>query len=98
MSYEPTHTSKNDHSPARALGIDIHHGGHTIFENEDGDVWSDPTEDWLPIVAEPQGIVVVGNLVDGFTHIGPFINRWHAIDHAEREVDGDWVVAELVAP
>lgn len=46
---------------------------------------------------EKQAIIIHGNPVDGFNHIGPFNNRHGAIEHGNTDahIDGDWWVAEL---
>lgn len=46
-----------------------------------------------------QFIVIYGNPVDGFTHVGPFANRDDAVAYAEDEpYNGNWWIAMLDAP
>ena len=52
VDWEPTHVSAQDGSPARQVGFEDN-GLTLILENEGGDVWPDPAEDWRPIKAEP---------------------------------------------
>ena len=46
-------------------------------------------------------IIVAGNVVDGFTHYGPFVDSGIAIewgDHELQNVGSEWVVVELERP
>ena len=46
-----------------------------------------------------QFIVIYGNPVDGFAHVGPFANRDDAVAYAEDEpYNGNWWIAMLDAP
>jgi len=44
---------------------------------------------------EPQTIVLVGNLTDGFKAVGPFVNWAAAQEWAESRPDYDWVLIDL---
>ena len=44
---------------------------------------------------EPQTIVLVGNLADGFKAVGPFVNWASAQEWAESRPDYDWVLIDL---
>jgi len=44
---------------------------------------------------EPQTIVLVGNLTDGFKAVGPFVNWAAAQEWAESRPDYDWVMIDL---
>ena len=46
----------------------------------------------------PQHIIIHGNPVEGFGHIGPFDFMEAAHDYATTNFDGDWWVKELVVP
>lgn len=50
-TWEPTHVSVLDGSPARLIGVHGH--GHIRLDNEDGYRWSDPESAWEPIDATP---------------------------------------------
>lgn len=46
----------------------------------------------------PQRVIIHGNPVDGIALIGPFPDGEAAVEYAERELDGDWWVADLTDP
>jgi hypothetical protein len=46
-------------------------------------------------------IIVIGNPVDGFNYVGPFLDRDEAVHYAEEEnqcVGVDWWIAEMYYP
>jgi len=46
-----------------------------------------------------KSILVTGNVVDGFKHVGPFASNLEACHFAEvNPIDKDWIVADLDAP
>jgi hypothetical protein len=46
----------------------------------------------------PKSIIIVGNLFDGIYHVGPFDDHEDAIEWADANCKGEWLVATLEAP
>jgi hypothetical protein len=46
MSYEHTHVSRVDGSPAQLVRVVP---ASIVLRNEDGYVWTDPADQWVPI-------------------------------------------------
>lgn len=44
---------------------------------------------------EPQSIIIEGNIFDGLNFHGPFPDHEAAIEWAEKNLKGDWLVATL---
>ena len=43
-------------------------------------------------------LVVTGNPVDGFSHVGPFEDYETASEYADRRMDSDWWIVPLNSP